>query len=112
MHIMPVSLNYLINLIFLLARIVKMFKYLHSSYCLELYITSVCGNYYIVNNQFSFHNYSLSDIVYLINNISSRDFWINHYIYNMQICLWIFNLFQRIGKGTNYNIKCFKQIEM
>ena len=53
---------------------------LHSSVSLQSPSISVCYHYYIVYIYRRFHNYSLSDIVDLLTNISSRDGWIKQYI--------------------------------
>ena len=70
---------------------------LHSSFSLQSPSTFLCGHYCFVYSYLRSHNYSLSYIVDLLTNISSRDVWIKHYIYNMQICLRIFNPCHRTG---------------
>ena len=64
---------------------------LHSSFSLQSPSTSVCCHYYIVYIYLRFHNYSHSDIIDLLTNISSRYLWTYQYIYNMQIRLRILN---------------------
>ena len=71
---------------------------LHSSFSFQSPSTSVCGHYCIVYNYLRSHNYSLSDIVDLLTNISSRDELIKQYIYNMQIHLRIYNPCHRTGQ--------------
>ena len=48
-------------------------KPLHSSFSFQSSSNSVCGHYCIVYIYLCSHNYSLSDIVDFITNISSRD---------------------------------------
>ena len=65
--------------------------HLHSSYSIQSPRTSVCGHYCIVYIYLCSHNDLLSDIVYLLTNILSRDLWVKQYIYNMQSRLCILN---------------------
>ena len=71
---------------------------LHSFYSLQSPSTSVCGNYCIVYIYLRSHNYSLSDIVDLLTDISNRDEWLKQFIYNMQIRLRILNPCNRTGQ--------------
>ena len=71
---------------------------LHLSFSLQSPSTSVCGHYCIVYIYLRSHNYSLSDIVDLITNISSRDVRIKQYIYKMQIRLRMLNPCHRTGQ--------------
>ena len=71
---------------------------LHSSFSFQLPSTFVCGHYYIVYIYLRSHNYSLSDIVDLLTNVSSRNVWIKQYIYNMQIRLRIYKQCHRTGQ--------------
>ena len=64
---------------------------LHLSYSIQSPSTSVCGHYCIVYIYLRSRNHSLSDIVYLLTIISSRDSWVKQYIYNLQIRLRILN---------------------
>ena len=74
---------------------------LHSSFSLQSPSTSVCGHYCIVYIYLRSHNYSLSDIVDLLTDISNRDLWVLQYIYIMKIRLCIFNLCHRTGQRCN-----------
>ena len=75
---------------------------LHSSYSLQSPRTSLCGHYCIVYIYLCSHNYSLSDIVHLLTNISSRDLWVKQYIYNMQIRLCILNPCHSTGQRCKF----------
>ena len=77
---------------------------LHSSFSVQSPIISVFGHYCILYIYHCYHNYSLSDIVYLFTKILSRYVWIKQYIYNMQICLRIFNPCHRTGQRCK--LKC------
>ena len=71
---------------------------LHSSFSFQSPSTSVCGHYFIVYIYLRSRNHSLSDIVYLLSKISSRDLWVKQYIYNLQIHLRILNPCHRTGQ--------------
>ena len=71
---------------------------LHSSLSIQSPSTSVCGHYCIVYIYLRSHNYLLDDIVHLLTDISNRDEWVKHYIYNMQIRLRILYPCHRIGQ--------------
>ena len=59
-----------------------------------------------------YYNYSLSDIVHLLTNISSRHVWVKQYIYKMQICLRILNPCHRTGQLCKLNVDFVKPIIM
>ena len=87
-----VALNYLIHLVFFSSVYsLDFIDYLRSCFSFQSPSTSVCGHYCIVYIFLRSPNYSLSDIVYFHTNISSRDLWIEQYIYNLQIRLRILN---------------------
>ena len=71
---------------------------LHSSFSLQSPSTSVCGHFCIVYIYLRSNNYSLSDLVDLLTNISSPDVWIQQYIYNMHIRRRILNSCHRSGQ--------------
>ena len=70
----------------------------HLSFSHQSPSSSVCSHYCIVYIYVCSHNHSLSDIVYLLTKISSRDLWVKQYIYNLQIRLRIFNPCHRTGQ--------------
>ena len=99
MHFCLITLNYLIYFgLFSSMYCLIFLDYLHSSYSLQLPSTSVCYYYCINYIYLCSHNYSLSDILHLHTNISSRDVWVKQYIYKMQICLCNFNLCHRTNQ--------------
>ena len=72
--------------------------YLHSLFFLQLPSTSLCGRYCIIYIYCRSYNYSLSDNVDLLTDISSRDLSVKQYMYNMQNPFRILNPGQRTGQ--------------
>ena len=78
--------------------------FLHLSVFLQSPSTFVCNHYCNFYIHLRSYNYSLSNIVDLLINISSRDVWIKQYINNIQIRLRIVNLCQRTSQ--RFKLKC------
>ena len=57
---------------------------LHLEYPIQSPNTSVCGHYCIVYIYLRSRNKSLSKFIYLLLNISNRNFWVKRYIHNLQ----------------------------
>ena len=85
---------------------------LHSSFSLQSPSTSVYGHNCVVYIYLRSHNYSLSDIVYLLIDISSRDLWVKQYIYNIKLIFALSIHVTVLVNVANYNVNFVKPIKM